>query len=237
MVGMLQTTPRAADRFVPVVVRPGAARAGLAPRTGAGDSDPLAAIAVPLAIGAGGRIVMEGEAANHLFRVASGIVKVYRSLPDGRCQITGFLFAGDFLGLAPEDSYVYSADAVGAVTLERFVRAKVERLIEASPRVARLLLRSACSELIAAQDQMLLLGRKTARERVASFLRLMAHREGHDALILPMTRAEMADYLGLTVETVSRVLSQLAEDGAIRVRRAAIRILDPAALADDAAAA
>jgi CRP/FNR family transcriptional regulator len=236
MVGMLQTTPRAADRFVPAaVVRPDAAVAGPGvPPTGAHDGDPLAAIAAPLTVAAGASIVMEGEAAGHLFRVASGVVKVYRTLPDGRCQITGFLFAGDFLGLAPEHAYIYGADAVGDVTLERFARAKVEQLIEASPRVARLLLRSACSELIAAQDQMLLLGRKTARERVASFLRLMARREGRDALTLPMTRAEMADYLGLTVETVSRVLSQLADDGAIRVRRAAIRILDPAALADAA---
>jgi CRP/FNR family transcriptional regulator len=237
MVAMVQTSPQAGARFSPLALRPplDAAVAAPAPRPRAAD-DPLAAIAATMTVAAGATIVMEGEAASHLFRVASGVVKVYRTLPDGRCQITGFLFAGDFLGLAPEDTYVYGADAVGAVTLCRFARAKLERLIEASPPVARLLLRAACSELIAAQDQMLLLGRKTARERVASFLRLMARREGRDALTLPVTRAEMADYLGLTVETVSRVLSQLAEDGAIRVRRAAIRIVDHAALAADAAA-
>ena len=243
MVALLQTTPRMANRHAPVAAlptRPASTRQPGTPRpadAATADLGPLAAIATPVQVAAAAPIVMEGADATHLYRVVSGVVKVYRTLADGRCQITGFLFAGDFLGFAPEDTYVYGADAIGPVTLSRFARTKVEQLVEVSPLVARLLLRRACSELIAAQDQMLLLGRKTARERVASFLLLMARRAGSDTITLPMTRAEMADYLGLTIETVSRTLTQLADDGAITVKRAEIHVLDGADLEDLADAA
>jgi len=194
------------------------------------DIGPLAAIATPVSVASGASVLREGDPADHLYRIVSGVVKVYRTLSDGRCQITGFLFAGDFVGLAPEDVYLSGAVAIGPVTVSRFARKKVEQLVAVSPLVARLLLRRACSELIAAQDQMLLLGRKTACEKVASFLIGIARRTSGDVLDLPVARTDMADYLGLTIETVSRTLTQLREDGLIDVHRAQIRITRRAAL-------
>jgi CRP/FNR family transcriptional regulator len=232
MATMAQTTTHTAERFafVPALhgVRPPARRPA---ETAAGtDIGPLAAIAMAASFGPGAHLVREGDPADHLFRITSGVVKVYRTLPDGRCQITGFLFAGDFVGLALEDGYLSAAVAVGPVTASRFARKKVEHLVAASPLVARLLLRRTCCELIAAQDQMLLLGRKTASEKVASFLIGIARRTSGDFLDLPVTRADIADYLGLTIETVSRTLTQLREDGIIDVNRAQIRIVRRAEL-------
>src|SRR4051812_15680455 len=149
-------------------------------------------------------LVNEGDPADHLFNVTTGAVKVYKLLPDGRQQITGFLFAGDFLGLSSNRRYAYSAEAVTPVTYCRFARAKLERLLADFPQMEHRLLGIASNELAAAQDQMLLLGRKTARERVASFIVLLARRAGNgpsDRVHVPMTRADIADYLGLTVET------------------------------------
>jgi CRP/FNR family transcriptional regulator len=227
MATVAQTSARTVDRFafVPGVHSP-ARQPAPRPTATAAETDigPLAAIATAASFEPGAPVLREGDPADHLFRITSGVVKVYRTLPDGRCQITGFLFAGDFVGLAPEDVYLSGAVAVGPVTASRFARRKVDQLVAVSPLVARLLLRRACSELIAAQDQMLLLGRKTASEKVASFLTAVARRTSGDLLNLPVTRADIADYLGLTIETVSRTLTQLREDGIIDVNRAQIRI-------------
>jgi CRP/FNR family transcriptional regulator len=219
--------------FVPGMHAPSpmAPRSKDKPRDASTEIGPLAAVATAVEFAPGAVMLMEGDVANHLFRITSGVVKVYRTLPDGRCQITGFLFAGDFIGLAPQDHYVSGVVAVGAVTASRFPRKKVEQLVEVSPLVARLLLSRTCGELIAAQDQMLLLGRKTAAEKVASFLLMIERRLSGAVLTLPMTRTDIADYLGLTIETVSRTLSQLREDQVIDVDRAHIHILDGTALA------
>lgn len=167
-------------------------------------------------------LVRQGEAAVHLFNVTSGSVRVYRLLPDGRRQITGFLFAGDFLGLATGQTYDFSAEAIEASTVCRFRRAEYRALVRESPELEGALFDRVTHELAAAGEQMLLLGRKTAQERIASFLLdLPAHdpcRPGpKDHVRLPMTRAEIADYLGLTIETVSRVLTRLKTTGVIRL--------------------
>lgn len=166
-------------------------------------------------------IFSEGDAAASLFNVTGGVVKIYKLLPDGRRQITGFLFPGDFLGLALHDTYSYSAEAITAVSLCRFPRTKLETLMGEMPHLEKQMLRTASNELAAAQDQMLLLGRKSAAERVATFL-LMLHRralrrdDSHGALLdLPISRADMADYLGLTIETVSRTFTKLKNEGLI----------------------
>ncbi len=148
MTAQAQTTARTANRFdfVPGVHNKAA-------KTGAAqDIGPLAAIGSVVPFASGAPILREGDPADHLFRIETGVVKVYRTLPDGRCQITGFLFAGDFVGLAPEDVYLSGAVSIGPVSATRFSRKKVEQLVVVSPLVARLLLRRACSELIAAQD-------------------------------------------------------------------------------------
>jgi CRP/FNR family transcriptional regulator len=184
----------------------------------------------------GATIFDEAEPAKHVFNITTGAVKVYKLLPDGRRAITGFLFPGDFLGLTHQDAYAFSAEALAATKLCRFPREKLERLLEEMPALERRLLGLASHELAAAQDQMLLLGRKTAKERLASFLLLLsnaARRHGHDGnpVELTMGRGDIADYLGLTIETVSRTFSQLKRDGTIqlldgnRVRLASINSL------------
>jgi len=170
----------------------------------------------------GATIFDEAEPARNVFNITSGAVKVYKLLPDGRRAITGFLFPGDFLGLTHQDAYAFSAEALAATKLCRFPREKLERLLEDMPVLERRLLGLASHELAAAQDQMLLLGRKTARERLASFLLLLsnaARRHGHEGnpIELTMSRSDIADYLGLTIETVSRTFSQLKRDGTIQL--------------------
>jgi CRP/FNR family transcriptional regulator len=159
-------------------------------------------------------IFYEGDPADHVFNVTSGAVKLYKLLPDGRRQVTGFLFRGDFLGLALNTSYAYSAEAIVETRLCRFPRRDLEGLLDEYPKLERRLLAMAGNELSAAQDQMLLLGRKTAKERVASFLLKLVERAGQRGeppgpISLPMTRSEIADFLGLTTETVSRTFTEL----------------------------
>ncbi|HLY55307.1 MAG TPA: helix-turn-helix domain-containing protein [Stellaceae bacterium] len=179
----------------------------------------LAAMAVVTFADPGSTFIGEGEPADHFFNITRGTVKLFKLLPDGRRQITGFCRAGDFLGLAVSRTYAFSAEAVDRVRFCRFSRRRLEGLLDDFPAFERRLLDFASNELVAAQEQMLLLGRKTARERVASFL--LSQEDPHTAgeagmACLPMTRTDIADYLGLTIETVSRTLSQLKRDRVIR---------------------
>lgn len=180
----------------------------------------LADIAQNVRIEANQTLFGEGDAADTLYNVTSGTVKLYKLLPDGRRQITGFLVAGDFLGLAVNDHYAYSAETVTTCSLCRFPRRKVEALLDEFPKMQRRLFSMASNELAAAQDQMLLLGRKTAKEKICSFLLMLsqrASRRGHkeNPVYVPMSRADIADYLGLTTETVSRTFTQLKTAGVI----------------------
>jgi CRP/FNR family transcriptional regulator len=166
----------------------------------------------------GETLFAEGDDADSVYEVVDGMLRLYKLLPDGRRLITGFLSAGHLLGLGPEGTCVYTAEAITDVTVCRYTRTGFERLIDEVPGMAKRLLAVASHELSAAQNQMLLLGRKSATEKVASFLLLMADRqgsEGVDAVNVPMTRSDIADYLGLTIETVSRTLSKLKQDGLI----------------------
>lgn len=196
----------------------------------------LAAVAEIVEIAPGQTFVDEGEAARHFFNITRGTVKIFKLLPDGRRQITGFLDAGDFLGLAVDRTYAFSAEAIDTVRLCRFERPKLIGLLDEFPAFERQLLKWASHELLAAQNQMLLLGRKTARERVASFLltRNRRRRPGRVAstlVSLPMNRTDIGDYLGLTIETVSRTITRLKRDGLIRLHGSdAIELLDPAGL-------
>lgn len=185
----------------------------------------LRAITTDVRVDAHKTIVSEADPAVHVFNVTSGAVKLYKLLIDGRRQITGFLFPGDFLGVALNDIYAYSAEAVSAVTLCRYDRAKLEKMLDQFPALERRLLGITANELIVAQDQMLLLGRKTAQERVVTFLLNLSRRaqnrgQAGDLVPLPMTRADIADYLGLTVETVSRTFSRLRKINAISLEGA-----------------
>lgn len=180
----------------------------------------MASIMSSVELGPGEPLFDEGEPAKHVFNVTAGAIKIYKLLADGRRQMTGFLFPGDFLGLANDDSYAYSAEAVTFSTLCRFPRVKLEPLLERYPRMERRLLGIASHELAVAQEQMLLLGRKTAKEKVASFLLMLSQRalrRGQKAnpVSVPMSRNDIGDYLGLTTETVSRTFTQLKLGGRI----------------------
>jgi CRP/FNR family transcriptional regulator, anaerobic regulatory protein len=168
-------------------------------------------------------------------------------LPDGRRQITGFAGPGHFLGLAGSANNVVSAEAMEPVKLCRFSRAAMQSVFEEFPQLERKLLDVAIHELVLGQQQMLLLGRKTAIERIASFLLAWAERQEVCAagklpkpgtsLPLPLSRTDLADYLGLTIETVSRSLSTLKRDGLIEIPNIhEIILLRPQALSDIAEA-
>jgi CRP/FNR family transcriptional regulator len=172
----------------------------------------LAAVAVSRDIERGRVFIEEGEPATDFFNITTGSVKLFKLLPDGRQQVTGFAGVGHFLGLAVSSTYAFSAEAIEPVRVCRFSRAKLRAVLDDFPALQRRLLETACNELASAQEQMLLLGRKTARERLASFLmaraRAAAPCVGTTHVHLPMTRSEIADYLGLTIETVSRTFSR-----------------------------
>ncbi len=187
-----------------------------------GDADlaRLGELAEVVTLGAEAVLTREGDPAPYVFNITSGSLRVYKLLPDGRRQITGFLFAGDFLGLVIGEFYVFSAEAIEPTTVCRFRKGPFRALVESSPPLEHALLHRTSHELAAAQNQMLLLGRKTAIERLASFLLDLP---GHDParptapghVRLPMRRGEIADYLGLTIETVSRVLTRMKAQGII----------------------
>jgi CRP/FNR family transcriptional regulator len=196
----------------------------------------LATIAVVTEVSAGQCFIGEGEPANSFFNITAGTAKLFKLLPDGRRQITGFVATGHFLGLAVSDTYAFGAEAIERVRYCRFPRAKLRTLLDDFPLMEKRLLEVAANELVAAQEQMLLLGRKTARERLASFLLLQSRQGmpcGHlrQRFWLPMTRSDIADYLGLTIETVSRTLTRLRAEGLITIMsQSELAIRDPVGL-------
>jgi CRP/FNR family transcriptional regulator len=177
-----------------------------------------------------------GDPAAHAFNLTIGALMLSRLLADGRRQVTGFLFPGDFLGLGEEERHRCTAIALVPTRLCRFARADFARLLDRHPDMERQLLRVASQEIAAAQDQMVLLGRKTAQEKVASFLLLLSRRAAQrgqrpDPVQLPMGRAAIADHLGLTIETVSRVIGGLRRRRLIALRPGgAVALLDRPAL-------
>jgi CRP/FNR family transcriptional regulator, anaerobic regulatory protein len=182
------------------------------------DLSRLADIAHETIVESGKTFITEGDHADCFYNVTGGTARLYKLLPDGRRQITGFAYAGDFLGLAISTAYAFSAEAIEPVRICRFSRQDLRRLLNDFPEMEKRLLDAASNELVAAQEQMLLLGRKTARERLASFL-LRQDRYGQDErhLCLRMTRSDIADYLGLTIETVSRTFTRLRKEGLIDI--------------------
>jgi CRP/FNR family transcriptional regulator, anaerobic regulatory protein len=169
-------------------------------------------------------IIWAEEEMDFLGTLVSGVAMLQRNLPDGRRQMVGLLLPSDFVGRPGRDKAPYDVVAASEVTMCRFRRRQFEDLIGTVPSIERRLLQMTLDELDAAREWMLLLGRKSAREKISSFLVILAKRSsamknenGADALTfdLPLTREAMADYLGLTIETVSRQLSALRKTGLI----------------------
>ncbi|WP_226782103.1 transcriptional regulator FnrL [Oceaniglobus trochenteri] len=168
-------------------------------------------------------IVWRGDRTEHVASVVSGVAAISQSMEDGRTQMVGLLLSSDFIGRPGREFAPFDVNAVTAVTLCCFRRRPFERLIATTPNLAHRLLEMALDELDASRDWMLLLGRKTAREKIASLLALIARRShvtGQPKTApfeLPLTREMMGNYLGLTLETVSRQISALRADGIINV--------------------
>ncbi|MEQ8747955.1 helix-turn-helix domain-containing protein [Pyruvatibacter sp.] len=171
----------------------------------------------------GETLFFEGDRAGECFIVQKGALKLYKLLPDGRRQITGFLFKGDFLGLSHGEEYIYTAEVLEQVETCSLKSDRMQHLVEQFPKLSNRMLNLATLELSVAQEQMLLLGRKTAQERIATFLLWLSNRaaeRGEDAnpVRVPMSRSDMGDYLGLTVETVSRSITKLKTSGIITLK-------------------
>jgi CRP-like cAMP-binding protein len=199
-------------------------RPPLSALAGSARSEALAAldrIGKEISLGRDKALFLEGDAAQYCFKVVAGAVRSCRLLSDGRRHVAEFFLRGDFIGLAAEPAYPFTAEAVTDATLLRFPRIAIEKMISLRPSLGKWQVELLCRDLSSAQQQMLLLGRKNAIERIASFLLLMAGR-GHDAehVSLPMTRSDIADHLGLTTETVSRIFGQLRSQRVIELRGA-----------------
>ena len=158
----------------------------------------------------------ESEPAEYVYQVIRGAVRTYKLLNDGRRQIGAFHLAGDVFGLDPGTSHRLTAEAITDTTVRLVKRRSLEAAAGSNVRVAHNLWTMTASELRHAEDHMLLLGRKTAMEKVATFLLEMDRRLAKAGMMaLPMCRRDIGDYLGLTLETVSRALSRLHELGVL----------------------
>jgi CRP/FNR family transcriptional regulator len=197
----------------------------------------LGSIATAVKLDRGRTVFFEGDDSTYLFNVVTGAIRLSKLLPDGRRQVTGFLFAGDFLGLAISDVYVYSAETLTEASLCRFDRARLRQLMGRLPKLEHELLKLSSNELSQAQDHLMMLGRKTANERLTTVLLKLVERIGQRDnggwnLELPMTREDLADYTGLTTETVSRTFTQLRNQGVIETpNRRLVHIPNPGELA------
>ena len=170
---------------------------------------------------AGQTIVMEGDDLPFVGSLVTGCATLTRSLEDGRTQMVGLLMPSDFVGRPGRRVAPYEVVAATDVTLCMFRRGEFEVMLHDTPHVAERLLEMSLDELDAAREWMLLLGRKTAREKVATLLAIILRRAPNKVAPLraelPLTRDAMASYLGLTIETVSRQMTALRKDGLIRL--------------------
>ncbi len=166
-------------------------------------------------------IFAEGDPADRVYKVRSGAVRVTRLLSDGRRQIVGFCLPGDVFALEPRSEHRFGAEAIVDCQLLAFPRRTLEARARADGTFAQKLFELTADALARAQEHMVLLGRKTAMERIATFLTDMAERcDDGGRIRLPMSRSDVADFLGLTIETVSRTLTQLEREGAIALPNA-----------------
>jgi len=173
-------------------------------------------------IEAGHEMIGQGEPVGNYSNILKGVVKLSKMMSDGRQQIVGLQFAPDFLGRPFMAESTMTAEAATDTDICTFPRALVERMANEIPHMERILHNQSLKELDEARDWMLTLGRKTAQEKVASFLNLIGTHVGQEntnsaTFDLPLSRADIADFLGLTIETVSRQMTKLRKDGIIIV--------------------
>jgi CRP/FNR family transcriptional regulator len=184
-------------------------------------------------LAASATVFAQEEMTTAFYNLVVGVIRLYKLLPDGRRQIIGFALPGDFLGLSASLRHNFSADAIGPAVLCQFSKSAFARFSEDRPDLLRRINELAVRELSQAQDHMVLLGRRSAEEKVATFLigwrdRLAQATGPSQTVSLPMSRQDIADYLGLTIETVSRTFTKFERDGVIEIMPGSICLLDPA---------
>jgi CRP/FNR family transcriptional regulator len=183
--------------------------------------DALDTIGMSLSVDKGETLFDESEPAEHYFQVLAGTVCVYKLMEDGKRQIVAFALPGDFFGFGSGEMYDFSAEAITNSKIRRFSRARAAALIRSDAALGSRLFSIVRDQLVAAQQCLVLLGRKSAKARVASFLLMLSARGGNTPsspdIDLEMSRSDIADYLGLALETVSRALSQLRENRVIEL--------------------
>jgi CRP/FNR family transcriptional regulator len=197
-----------------------------------GTLDVLLAEAAPRRIDMKELVFVEGDPTTNIYWIESGAVSLFKVLPDGRRQIIGFAYAGDFIGLGAHGERLMSAQALKPTRVRAISVARLHKLAAANPDLAFRLYQAVASELADARDLMLTTGHRSACERVAAFLLALSRRNRRagkptDAIDLPMTRADIGDFLGLTIETVSRTLTKFKCRGLIDMPQSArIRLKD-----------
>ena len=175
----------------------------------------LEVVAEHVSFSANEEIYAEEDLASYLYKVARGTVRICRLLEDGRRQIVAFLMPGDYFGLELGDEHLFSAEAVEDVELMLFERRSVQGLAEQNNSVALRLWEMTADSVRRLQEHILLLGRMNVRAKVATFLLSIAERSQVQRLYLSMTRVDIGDHLGLTLETVSRTIRQLEQESLI----------------------
>ena len=181
-------------------------------------------------------LYLEDNKQTHVYILLEGVVGTYKLLADGRRQIVGFVYPGDMLGLEQAETYTNSAEALSACRVRCVASSAIEKLMLSEPGFGQTVLRATSQELAETREHLVSLGKKSAMEKLATFLLRISRRmetNGHDPIIinLPMKRAEIGDYLGLTIETVSRKFTKLKGAQIIQiVSNSEVRILDIAAL-------
>jgi CRP/FNR family transcriptional regulator, anaerobic regulatory protein len=178
-------------------------------------------------------VFAQEELTTSFYNLLDGVLRLYKLLPDGRRQIVGFALPGDFIGMATDARHGFSADAIGPVSICQFAKASFARFAEYRPNLLRRINELTARELNQARDHMVLLGRRSAEEKVATFLvgwrdRLQQLRGSSRVVPLPMSRQDIADYLGLTIETVSRTFTKLEREGVIDIVPGGICLRDAA---------
>ena len=190
------------------------------------------AIGVRMQFAAGEEIYAQEEEADLIYQVIEGSVRTSRLLSDGRRQIGDFYYPEELFGMEAGDEHRFSAEALSDCTILVAKRSAVRHCGDERERLEKVIWAATTHELARTQEHLFMLGRKSACEKVASFLMLAAERVRGDLTTLVMSRQDMADYLGLTIETVSRMLSQLQSGGIVEfVGFLSFRVIQPSGLA------
>jgi CRP-like cAMP-binding protein len=172
----------------------------------------------PLAVPQNQTIFSQGEPVDYAYKIVRGVVRLCKHLPDGRRQIAQFLFPGDYFSFVTIGDHGFSAEAVVDLSLLSFPQERIERLCRENPALRNRLFQMLSQRIHDIQNHLTIVGRQTAKERVAGFLLLLQDRLGSGGNInIPMNRHDIADYLSLTMETVSRTLSGLKSAGIIAI--------------------